>query len=292
MAEIAKRDVVFEGVRSLVRESGRVGAREAVVFVHGNPGSGEDWVDLLSRVGEFARAIAPDMPGYGKADRPETFNFTVGGYAAHLGGLLDQLGVERAHLVLHDFGGPWGLSLAAQRPRTVASVTLVNTGILPGYRWHKYARVWRTPLLGELFMLTATRRALGMMLNADNPKPLPSVFIERMYGDMDRGMKRAVLALYRATSDLDGQSRLLGGHLMPLKVPALVLWGKGDAYLPYRYAEVQRQYFDVSAVHLLDGCGHWPFIDEPEAAASFIVPFLRKQVEVESVRGVAAQTVA
>ncbi len=51
--------------------------------------------------------IAPDMPGYGKADRPESFDYTVEGYARHLTGILEQLGVKRAHLVLHDFGGPW-----------------------------------------------------------------------------------------------------------------------------------------------------------------------------------------
>ncbi len=68
MAEVGQRTVVVDGVRSLVRTSGPIGASEAVVFVHGNPGSSEDWLDLLSATGEFARAIAPDMPGYGKAD--------------------------------------------------------------------------------------------------------------------------------------------------------------------------------------------------------------------------------
>jgi pimeloyl-ACP methyl ester carboxylesterase len=278
MAEITKKDVIVAGVRSLVRECGTPQAREAVVFLHGNPGSGADWIDLSAQVGEFARAIAPDMPGYGKADRPVVFDYTVEGYAAHLGGLLDALGVERAHLVLHDFGGPWGMAWASRHPRAVASVALVNIGVLPDYRWHKYARIWQTPLLGELFMLTSTRGTLRMILNADNPKPLPPAFVDRLYEDIDRGTKRAALKLYRATLDYAGISRALGESLRPLKLPALVVWGKGDAYLPYRFAEVQREYFDVSEVHLLDGCGHWPFIDEPALTAGLIVPFLRRQV--------------
>jgi pimeloyl-ACP methyl ester carboxylesterase len=278
MAQITKRDVVVGGVRSLVRESGPSGAREAVVFVHGNPGSGEDWVDLVGRVGDFARAIAPDMPGYGKAERPRHFDYTVQGYATHLAGLLEKLGVDRAHLVLHDFGGAWGLAWAAEHPRAVASVTLVNMGVLRGYRWHKYARVWRTPVLGELFQLAATRSGFRAMLNGENPKPFPPAFVDRMFDDMDWGMKRAVLALYRATSDLDAMSKALGERLAPLKLPALVLWGTGDSFLPYKFAEMQREYFGPTEVHLLEGCGHWPFIDEPERVAGFVVPFLQKQV--------------
>ncbi len=279
MAEISFRDVVVGGVRSLVRESGSRSGREAVVFVHGNPGSSEDWLDLLVRVGAFARGVAPDMPGYGKADRPAAFDYTVEGYARHLAGVLDQMGIERAHLVLHDFGGPWGLSWACDRPHLAASVTLVNIGVLPGFRWHKYARIWRTPILGEFFQLTATRGAFRMMANADNPKPFPRAFLDRMYDDLDAGEKRAILKLYRAT-DLDALSRTIGDKLKRLKLPALVLWGTGDKYLPSRYAEEQRRFFGETDVHLLDGCGHWPFIDEPERVAALVIPYLRKRLGI------------
>ena len=274
--------MAVEGVRSLVREAGLSSAREAAVFVHGNPGSSEDWIDLLARTGSFGRAVAPDMPGFGKAGRPADFEYTVEGYARHLGGLIEQLGIERAHLVLHDFGGAWGLAWANAHPRAVASVTLVNIGILPGYRWHKYARIWQTPILGELFQLTSTRAMFRLSLNADNPKRFPRAFVDRMFDDMDWGTKRAVLKLYRATSDVDGMTRTLGNGLAPLKLPALVVWGAADVFLPARYAEEQRRFFGVTEVHVLDGCGHWPFIDEPEHCAELIVPFLRKQMGNEA----------
>jgi pimeloyl-ACP methyl ester carboxylesterase len=280
MEDVISRDVIVDGVRSLVRESGPRVAREAVVFVHGNPGSSADWMDLLPQVGAFARAIAPDMPGFGKADRPRRFEYTVEGYARHLGGLLRELGVDRAHLVLHDFGGPWGLAWAGHHPLRVASLTLVNVGLLEGYTWHKFAKVWRTPILGELAQLLATRRVFRAALNADNPKPFPTAFLDRMFDDADWGMKRAVLKLYRATSDLHGPVRAIAEALGPRKLPTLVVWGKGDVFLPYRYAEQQRKYFGETEVHVLDGCGHWPFIDEPELVAGLMVPFLRKQVAV------------
>jgi len=275
---IRQTSVSIDGVRSPVRESGPQESREAVVFVHGNPGSSEDWVDLMGRVGTFARAVAPDMPGFGKADRPRSFEYTVAGYARHLAGVLDALHDERAHLVLHDFGGPWGLWWASEHPAALASLTLFNVGVLPGYRWHKFARLWRTPVVGELVQLVATRRAFGMLLNRDNPRPFPPAFLDRMYADSDRGNKRAVLKLYRATSDLGALVEHVAAKLVPLHVPALVLWGTGDAYLPAKYAEEQRRFFDVREVRLMPGCGHWPFIDDPEGAAEPVVRFLRERL--------------
>lgn len=59
-------------------------------------------------------------------------------------------------IVAHDFGGPWALAWAARNPDVLASATLINTGVLIGYRWHRYARVWRTPVLGEVFRATAS----------------------------------------------------------------------------------------------------------------------------------------
>jgi pimeloyl-ACP methyl ester carboxylesterase len=276
---IRQTHVSIDGVRSLIRETGPSEAREAVVFVHGNPGSSADWVDLMGRVGSFARAIAPDMPGYGKADRPRSFDYTVDGYARHLAGLLDALHVERAHLVLHDFGGPWGLAWGSDHPGALASLTLFNVGVLPGYRWHKFARLWRTPVVGELLQLLTTRRSFGAFLNADNPRPFPPEFLDRMYGDVDRGTKRAILKLYRATSDLGALVEHVAGKLGPHHVPTLVVWGTGDAYLPVRYAEEQRRFFDVREVRLMPGCGHWPFIDDPEGAAEPVVRFLRERLD-------------
>src|SRR5262245_58562910 len=120
------KDVVVAGVRSPVYEAGDRSRKDAVVFVHGNPGPSDDWEELAPKTAEFARVVAMDMPGYGRADRPKQFDFTNTGYARHLGGVLDAVGVERAHFVLHDFGGGWGLSWAADHRDRFASVTLIN----------------------------------------------------------------------------------------------------------------------------------------------------------------------
>lgn len=275
---VRRTESIADGIRSPVLEAGPRGATEAVVLLHGNPGSSEDWSDLVPRIGEFARAVAPDMPGFGRADKPRQFSYTVEGYARHLDALLKVRGIQRVHLVLHDFGGPWGLAWAATHPDRFASVTLINIGVMPGYRWHYLAKIWRMPLLGELFMATSSRSGFGLLLRHGNPRRLPEAFIDRCYRDFDAGTRRAVLRLYRATNPGGAQAEQLAAALRPLDRPALVVWGAHDPYLSVRWAERQREVFPGARVAVLEGSGHWPFVDDPEGVASEVIPFLRAQL--------------
>jgi pimeloyl-ACP methyl ester carboxylesterase len=192
-------EVLVDKVRTSVRGAGAENAGEAVVFVHGNPGFSADWEDLMEQVAPFARCVAPDMPGFGLSARSDDFDYTVAGYANHLGGVLQKLNVAKAHLVLHDFGGPWGLAWALANPAALGSLTLINTGILPAYHWHYLARIWRTPVLGEVFMASVTRFGFDTLLKHGNPRGLPKQFVDGMYDHFDAGTKKAVLKLYRAT---------------------------------------------------------------------------------------------
>jgi pimeloyl-ACP methyl ester carboxylesterase len=275
--EVREAQLVVDGVRVPVREAGPPGHDEAIVFVHGNPGSSRDWDDLLARTGEFARAVAPDMPGFGRAEKPDDFEYTVQGYARFLACTLDALGVRRAHLVLHDFGGPWGLAWAGAHPDAVASVVLINIGVLIGYRWHYLARIWRTPVLGELFQATTTLAGFRLLLRHGNPRGLPRDFVERMYRDFDWGTKRAVLRLYRATPP--GLLEAPLPTMRELDPPALVVWGGHDPYLPVENAERQREAFPSAEIAVLDGSGHWPMADDPERVADLVVPFLRRHTD-------------
>jgi pimeloyl-ACP methyl ester carboxylesterase len=275
LAPVIRDAVTVSGIRSPYLHAGATDAREAVVFVHGNPGPAEDWRRLVARTGAFARAVAPDLPGFGGADKPDGFNYTIDGYARHLGGILDQLGIHRVHLVLHDFGGPWGLTWAVGHPDRFASVTLVNIGVLPGYRWHYLARIWRTPLLGEIFFRTATYPAFRLMLRHGNPRGLPHDVLKRMYRDLKNpAVQRAVLRLYRATDDAAASSVHLHDRLRELDRPALVVWGAHDPYLSVRYAERQRETFPHAEVVILNDSGHWPMIDNPVAVEQPVLGFL------------------
>ncbi len=271
-----QHSLVIDGVRTPCYDTGGGHPGEAVVFVHGNPGLGADWVPFMTDLAPFARCLAPDMPGFGAADKPADFDYTVDGYARHLDQLLAARKVTRAHLVLHDFGGPWGLAWAALRPERVASVTLVNIGLLRDYRWHYLARIWRTPLLGELFQAATTRLGFHLALRHGNPRGLPKAFIDRMYDHFDRGTRRAILRLYRATNQISGAAETVHAALRPRDLDCLVIWGKADPYLPWRYAEAQRETFPRAELVYLEDSGHWPFADHPQAFAAALLPFLRR----------------
>ena len=195
-----------------------------------------------------------------------------------MGRALDALGIERAHLVAHDFGGPWGLAWAAGDPDRFAGAVLIGTGALPGYRWHALARLWRAPVAGELFMATTTRLGFRALLRRGNPRGLPPKFADRMYDDFDRGTRRAVLDLYRSVPDVAAAGERLAAALRPLDRPALVLWGRHDPYLPVAHAERQRAAFPRAEVRVLERSGHWPFVDDPIAVRDAIVGFLAGRV--------------
>ncbi|MGV9838371.1 alpha/beta fold hydrolase [Nocardia niigatensis] len=271
-----QRQIVVAGVRSPVLVGGLGDTDQAVVFVHGNPDAGGDWMPLLTEVATFARVIAPDMPGFGGAERRADQDYTVAAYAAHLAGVLDELGVGTAHLVAHDFGGPWALAWAAAHPGQVGSVTLINTGVLTDYRWHRMARLWRLPVIGELVQVLATPRVLRAVLRHDNPG-LPTSWLERIVGHaLPWGTKRAVLRLYRSTDTAAIEA--LGIPLRELDLPALVVWGESDVYIPVEQARLQLEVFPRARVETLAGVGHWAWMEQPDRVVGLVAPFLRAQL--------------
>jgi len=271
------------GTQARLVQAGPAEAPEAVVFVHGNPGSCEDWEALVAAAGDIGvRAVALDLPDFGETSAPPGFAHDVPAYATFLSDALDALGIERVHLVLHDFGGPIGLVWAALHVDALASVTLIDTGVLPGYRWHRLARVWRAPVLGELFQATATRAVFRWLVNRSEPRPLPRAFLDRMYDQYDRATRRAVLKLYRATPAPGAAAEGFSALMAPRDVPALVIWGEHDAYLPSSYAARQREAFPSAEIHVLPASGHWPFADAPETVERLLVEFLRARQPAEA----------
>lgn len=276
MGAFETRHLDVNGVHSPVLVGGAGEAGEAVVFVHGNPDVGGDWAPLMNRITDFATVVAPDLPGFGGADMRADQDYTLAGYASHLGGLITQLGIERVHLVAHDFGGPIALTWAARHPERVASVTLVNTGVLIDYRWHRLARLWRTPVLGELAMHATNDRLARFIVRHDNPG-LPDDWADRIAGHLGPdGTKRAVLKLYRST-----RRHHMDALIAPLRaanLDALVVFGAADVYIPVAQAQRQRKAFPRIQIELLPGVGHWAWLEQPDRVAEHVVPFLRTRV--------------
>jgi pimeloyl-ACP methyl ester carboxylesterase len=275
-ADVERGSLLVAGTRTRLLSAGPAEASEAVVFVHGNPGSADDWERLVAAVGARTgkRAVAFDLPDFGETVAPPGFEHSVFGYASFLAEALGELDIDRVHLVLHDFGGPIGLVWTAMNPGALAGITLIDTGVLPGYRWHRLARIWRTPVVGELLQATATRGAFRFLLNRNEPRGLPREFVEGMYDHYDRRTRRAVLALYRDTDEPGAAAAEFSRLMAPRDIPALVIWGEHDAYLPSAYATRQREAFPSADVHVLPASGHWPYADAPETVERLLVEFL------------------
>ncbi len=277
-AALTTRWVRAMDVSTPVSEAGALDAREAVVYVHGNPGSRRDFGMLVASTGTFVRSIAFDMPGFGEADKPRDFEYSVEGFGRFIDEVLGRLGIERVHLVVHDFGTAYGLHWAVTYPNAFASVVVINGPPVSDYRWYALARVWRTPVAGEVLHGTLTRPFFELNVRRGNPKRLPDEFVGRMWREYDRGTRRAVLGLYRATP----ANRMVPAgpaEFAALGRPALVVWGSNDAYIPRRFAEQHREAFPGVEIVDIPHASHWPMVDQPRAVGDAVVPFLRGQVE-------------
>jgi pimeloyl-ACP methyl ester carboxylesterase len=277
-AQLRRRDLDVFGLRMPCIETGPANAEEAIVFLHGHPGSSRDWESLLSQVGTFARAVAFDLPGLGKADKPDNWSYTIGAYSIVDTAALDRLGIKRAHLVMHDLGGGGGILWAAAHPEAFASAVIIGTGILKNYDWHGWAKLMRKPVLGPLLARITNGRAFRRTLRSQHrsARPLPEWFLDQLWEDYDHKSRRAMVTMYRNAPP--GGFERLSPFFRELDRPALVLWGGKDPFVPSEQAHRQRESFPSAEVVVLEESGHWPWIDDPEGAADHIVPFLKHQV--------------
>jgi pimeloyl-ACP methyl ester carboxylesterase len=252
-AEVAGGEVFW-------REAPARSGREPVRYVHGNPTNSDDWIEFLERTG----GLAPDLPGFGRSGKPAHFDYSIEGYSQVLEAFLAQLGVERYSLVVHDWGAA-ALGLAQRAPERLVKLVIMNAvPLLPGYRWHRVARIWRTPVVGELSMGLSTRWELKQLLRraTAGPGPAPDELIDRIWTHFDHGTQRAILKLLRSAPP--SVLKRAGARLGDIRCPALVLWGEDDPYIDASFA---RRFADAlggdTRVEVLPGVSHWPWIDAP-----------------------------
>jgi pimeloyl-ACP methyl ester carboxylesterase len=273
MAPIEERVVHVDGVRTFYRQV--AGGGPPALFVHGNPTHSEDWLPFLRAVD--GPAIALDLPGWGFSETPDRdrFDYSMHGLGRFIERFLDTLGISEHALVVHDWGVV-GLIGAQRRPERVTRLVIVNAvPLLPGYRWHWIARIWRTPIAGELVNATTTKPGLRLLSRVApaGPSPPSAELIGLIWRGRRRGIWPAMLDLYRS-ADPD-QLAAAGDRLGELTCPALVAWGADDPYLPPRFARAYAERLPNAELIELDRAGHWPWLERPELVdrvARFLAP--------------------
>jgi pimeloyl-ACP methyl ester carboxylesterase len=241
------------------------GGRTTVLYVHGSPTNSDDFLPFLERTG----GVAPDLPGFGRSGKPAGFDYSIPGYARFLESFVDALDQERFSLVVHDWGA-LALAMPDRLLDRLDRIVVMNAvPLLPGYRWHRIARVWRTPVAGELAMGFTTRWGFKQLSREAlaGEGPAPDYLLDRVWDHFDHGTQRAILRLYRSAPP--EELARAGARLGELERPALVLWGARDPYIPTSFATAYAEALGGPArLELLDHAGHWPWLDRPDAIAT------------------------
>jgi pimeloyl-ACP methyl ester carboxylesterase len=244
----AGRPFVAGGVRSFVREQGR-GA--PVVMVHGVPSSSFMYRKLIPAVAsQGLRAVAFDFPGLGLAERSPTLDYSWSGLSRWMGEAIDELGLERCHLVVHDIGGPIGCEWAVRNPNRVMSLTVMNTMLnvatfrrpwtMAPFAMRGIGPLWlrATPdfLFSELFYRQgiANRAATSR----DEVYAYRALLIHRDGG-------KAFLKIMRGFELTAEKQRLLWDGLAERPYPARIVWGERDPALDLKLMKVAQEVLRV-----------------------------------------------
>ena len=217
--DIIEHRAEVAGIETFWRQAGDA----PILYVHGNPNNSDLWVPFLERTG----GVAMDLPGFGRSAKPAHFDYSIDGLRRLARRVpapprLGPLPHARARL---------GRRRPARSRAHARRLVIVDAvPFLPGYRWHRFARIWRTPLLGELFQGSTTKWGLKRFLPG-----MPDDFIDSIWDHYDHGTQRAILKLYRSAPP-DGRSRARANGSARSTRPALVVWGADDQYLPTRFA--------------------------------------------------------
>lgn len=240
------------------------GEGSPTLFLHGNPDSADLWDGVTELLRDGFRCLAPDLPGFGRSGDAGDLDCSLDGFARLVEAMVDGIGIaEPINLVVHDFGGPIGLSWAVKNPARVRRLVAINTIYSSRYRWHRWARIWRTPLLGELSLANMNWPLFKWSIQQGS-RHLSEAQIRAAYDYVSPSSKRMVLKLYRATDPENfrgWEDRLLE---LTAAVPTLVLWGDHDPYIAKRFAAT----FGTDEVRHFPDHGHWLPAEAPREVAA------------------------
>jgi haloalkane dehalogenase len=250
------------------REAGPESSPDVVLMVHGYPETSYMWRHVLDAAARCGwRAIAPDLPGFGDSppDPPGTWERHV----EALERFRSELGIERAALVVHDWGGLIGLRWACEHPDAIRALVIADTGFFHDRKWHAFAKVLRTPGEGEQAVEQMTKENFAGLMKSISPNADEEAITEYAK-HLDR--PESVLELYRS-GDFE-KIAVHEGKLAAMEVPTLLVWGANDQFVTLKAVERFQAQIPHAQARVFEDAGHFVFEDEPDAAAATVAEFL------------------
>lgn len=235
------------------------------LLVHGNPDTAHLWDRVVEHLGGYGQEIvAVDLPGFAEPaadDYSATKETYVDWLVAQLEALRDRGGP--VDLVGHDWGSLLVQRIASIRPDLLRSVACGGAAVDIDYPWHEIAQVWQTPGEGERYMEEELTPEVSIPYLVEHGVPQEDA--ERNAW-LTPGNKTVILKLYRSAVHIGAEWQ---PDLERLTVPAMVIWGREDPYVPLKWAERLAERMRAELVVLR--CGHWwPFERPQETAAALL----------------------
>jgi haloalkane dehalogenase len=249
-----------------------------VVFFHGEPTWSYLWRKVISPVRDAGyRCIAPDYAGFGRSDKPiEVGWYTYDRHTELMHTLLDDLDLEDVTVVVHDWGGPIGLRLAAQNPERIARMVVMETGLFTGEQpmsdaWWAFRNfVERTEDLPiEMLVRNACARGMDDEVAAAYRAPFPT--------PESKAGARAFPLILATSPDMPGadEGRRAQEAIQADDRPIFVLWADSDPVLPFKVGEAFAALMGADAPVKIEDASHFLQEDAGDEIGRLIADWLR-----------------
>ncbi|NJO77429.1 MAG: alpha/beta hydrolase [Cyanobacteria bacterium RM1_2_2] len=265
------------------------GEGDLVILLHGFPEFWYSWRHQIPALARHFKVIVPDLRGYNDSDKPET-GYDLDTLSADIGGLIQRLGYQRAHLVGHDWGGTIAWHFAQKFPNLLDRLAILNAphpqqfmqelvSNLDQLRRSWYLLALQVPALPEWLIRQNLRSILCNLLQeqAVRKGAFTRHDTEIFQAALEKpGAISAALKHYRQLLSPQTWLENLGRSPALITAPTLVLWAEEDFFFSQRLTEGMDRLVSASLkLKLLQQCGHWIQQEIPQTVNRELLDFLR-----------------
>jgi pimeloyl-ACP methyl ester carboxylesterase len=269
----------LSGVRSAYAQAGphrvrylEAGAGPPLVLVHGlGSNAMQEWGRLMPPLARRYHVYALDLPGFGRSDRPAAADYGIPMQVEAVRSFMAAVGVPKARLAGTSMGGWIAARLAGEHPEQVERLVVVApAGMRP---------IAAAPIPAEV-LLPRDEDGVRRLVAAVRHKPpaMPWFLVSDVLG---RRLREEWI-VRRALQSMAAGRDWLDGTLGRADMPVLIVWGRQDRLIPVAYAAPLQAEFPRAVLEVLDGCGHVPIADCPEAFDRALTAFLAADSKAEA----------
>jgi pimeloyl-ACP methyl ester carboxylesterase len=254
----------------------QAGEGEPVVLLHGFGASSYSWRKVIPALAAGHRVVAIDLNGFGYTQRPRAAAaYTREGQVELVLGVMDALGIDRAHVFGHSYGGGLSLFLASRHPERLRTLVLVDSSA-PTYPDDRRSRAAAFRPLANVFLRTVAlspgmiRRALRHSFYDDSriTPELVEAYLDRLL------VEGADDAFYGLTAPRAAPGPKV--ELEAIRVPTLAVWGDEDELISRASGQRAAARIPGSEFVVIEKCGHIPMEEKPEEFLQAVLPFLER----------------